>query len=564
MNGAANGAARGPAWPRVFIGLTALLGAALTWGLWRAQTARERRAAYGEFRAEAEALRGAVAAQVRNFFDVMDSLRQLHSLSDRISQADFEEFVRKGLIYQQQVLGGFGFVQRIPRELRAVVEAGPGGTPAAFAITEPDGAGGVRPAGAREEYFPLTYQTPAGVLGVPAGFDFGARPEDRAAVERMRRGGGFAAGAAMPGGGRLIFAPILYPTVGGEPVAPPGWLVGFVAAVFRPADLLARALPGARRRGLRAELLEPGTAAADLGTGPAVEAPLDVGGAAWRLRCTAEPRYLGAYRSRRAELILVLGSALTLLLTGQLALMARQTRRVENLVRRRTQDLHQAHARLETEMAERIKLEREVLEISDREKQRVGHDLHDSLGQKLTGAAFLSRALAQGLRETAPERQSAAQLSDILKDSVAQVRRIARGLAPVEVGQDGLKEALERLAGETRAAYGVECELVARGQPRLPGGEAPVHLYRIAQEAVTNAARHGQARRIVIRLLAEDGGGRLRVEDDGVGLPDQVEAGGGLGLRLMRYRAGLMGGAWAARRRPEGGTLVECAWRAQG
>ena len=131
------------------MGLTALLGAALTYGLWRAQTAREHRAADVEFRAEAEALRGAVAVQVRNFFDVMDSLRQLHSLSDRISQADFEEFVRKGLVYQQQVLGGFGFVQRIPRELRAVVEAGPDGAPATFAITEPDGAGGVRPAACR-------------------------------------------------------------------------------------------------------------------------------------------------------------------------------------------------------------------------------------------------------------------------------------------------------------------------------------------------------------------------------------------------------------------------------
>jgi two-component system, LuxR family, sensor kinase FixL len=210
-------------------------------------------------------------------------------------------------------------------------------------------------------------------------------------------------------------------------------------------------------------------------------------------------------------------------------------------------------------MRERMRLESEILEISSREKERVGLDLHDSLGQKLTGAVFLSRALIEHLSGHGGEDlDSARRINDILKETVAQVRRIARGLAPVELGEEGLADALRGLAEESRGLFGIACEFRSEGAPRVRNAKAAIHLYHIAQEAVTNAARHGQASRVVITLATGDGAGRLTVEDNGTGLPADADRRGGLGLRIMRYRAEMFGGALDVRAQPGGGTVLTC------
>jgi len=216
---------------------------------------------------------------------------------------------------------------------------------------------------------------------------------------------------------------------------------------------------------------------------------------------------------------------------------------------------------LGVEITERRMLEREVLNVSTLERQRIGQDLHDTVGQNLTGAAFMSRALWRKLQEGRGEPADAAAIEKLLNETIAQTRAIARGLCLVQTDEDGLLTAIRELAADTEEVYGVVCSVAGDG----PVGvfEAPVatHLYRIAQEAVSNALKHGQASRIVIGLDADGEVLRLSVTDDGVGMPDDVDESEGLGLRIMQHRADSIGGALHVRANPDGGTVVECSVR---
>jgi signal transduction histidine kinase len=295
-------------------------------------------------------------------------------------------------------------------------------------------------------------------------------------------------------------------------------------------------------------------------------APTSVADHTWTFRCTASPDYLQTHRTRRPELILLIGLTITLLVTIEILLMASRGRKIEQIVHARTADLLAAKAMLEREMSERMRLESEILEISSREKLRVGQDLHDSLGQKLTGAVFLSRTLATKLADAGgEERDSAEHINELLKDALAQVRRLARGLAPVELGDEGLANALQRLAADTQETYGIDCAFHAEDDGRVRDNKASVHLFHIAQEAVNNAVRHGKPGQILITLAAGAGdGGQLVVEDDGAGIPGEAERGQGMGLRIMNYRAAMIGGSLDIQRRRNGGAVVTCRFKAGG
>ena len=187
-------------------------------------------------------------------------------------------------------------------------------------------------------------------------------------------------------------------------------------------------------------------------------------------------------------------------------------------------------------------------------------NLHDSLGQKLTGAVFLSRTLATRLADAGgEERDSAERINELLKDALGQVRRLARGLAPVELSEEGLANALQQLAADTRETYRIECAFHAEDNGRVRDNKASVHLFHIAQEAVNNAVRHGKPSKILITLAAGTGdGGRLAVEDNGAGISVETKPNQGMGLRIMNYRATMIGGSLDIQRRKGGGVIVTC------
>ena len=207
------------------------------------------------------------------------------------------------------------------------------------------------------------------------------------------------------------------------------------------------------------------------------------------------------------------------------------------------------------------RLEKEVLEASEAEQRRIGQDLHDGLGQELTGLSFLTQNLRRRLADAGrAEANEADRIAGLIARTIDQTRELARGLSPVEWGSDSLTAALRNLVRTVRATYGVPCTADCDAVARVEDHVAAVHLYRIAQEALTNAARHSGASAIHLRLAVVGADVVLTIDDNGTGLGPTASAGHGLGLRLMQYRARSIGAAVALRGRPGGGTTVHCSY----
>lgn len=231
---------------------------------------------------------------------------------------------------------------------------------------------------------------------------------------------------------------------------------------------------------------------------------------------------------------------------------------VPTVVRRAMAQLD-SEKRLAAAEENRQRLEKEILEISEREQQRIGQDLHDDLGQQLAGIWCLSRVLEGSLTaKKYPEAADAAKITGLLRDALALTRTLARGLHPVALDSGGLIVALDELRRRTSEMFRVNCR--CKAPPTLNVDNAfATHLYRIAQEAVTNAVKHGGAHDIEIELSSNSHNTILSVRDNGVGMPAAALEGRGMGLRIMSYRAGMIGGTLTVESHHNGGgTLVVC------
>jgi signal transduction histidine kinase len=216
-------------------------------------------------------------------------------------------------------------------------------------------------------------------------------------------------------------------------------------------------------------------------------------------------------------------------------------------------------AKLREREREKARLEREVLEISESERRRIGHDLHDGLGQRLTAASMSVNALISALKTDAPGL--AERVEDIgrqLREAIVETRSHSHGLAPVALVDDGLMLALGTLAESSNRGGAVRCVFECPEPVRLADAEVAGHLYRIAQEAVNNALKHGAPSEIRIGLERRNGSLVLEVDDDGEGFDGSAQAGDGIGFRVMRYRAELIGGSLTIGSAPAGGARVSC------
>ena len=233
-------------------------------------------------------------------------------------------------------------------------------------------------------------------------------------------------------------------------------------------------------------------------------------------------------------------------------------RQLEKRVRQRTAALGQANRDLWAENAERQRLESEVLEVSEQERRRFGQDLHDDICQQLSGLAMMNSTLAARLRRIHPaEAAKADRLAALLGETLGHTRALARGLHPVELDAKGLMSALHELAETT--ARKVPCRLACRSPVLIADNKAALQLYRIAQEAVTNALKHAGARQIVIGLGHQRGRIVLSVEDDGAGLSKKESK--GMGLHIMAYRARTIGATLRLRGGQPQGTRIICSCR---
>ena len=220
---------------------------------------------------------------------------------------------------------------------------------------------------------------------------------------------------------------------------------------------------------------------------------------------------------------------------------------------------------IRTDITELKRLEKEILEISDREQHRIGHDLHDGLGQQLTGIELMCQVLEQTLAaKSKAEARHAAEIAQCVREAIAQARGLARGLSPVAVESEGLMSALQELAATTEKMFQISCQFHCDPPVLVSHHAVAMHLFRIAQEAVSNAIKHGQAKRIAIGLRVANERTVLSVKDYGVGFPKKLTGKRGLGLHIMHYRTNLIGGSLVIEKNPEGGTTVTCSIQANG
>jgi signal transduction histidine kinase len=236
--------------------------------------------------------------------------------------------------------------------------------------------------------------------------------------------------------------------------------------------------------------------------------------------------------------------------------------KLRTLVRELDRRVQERTAALQREMAERHRLDREIAAVADRERRRLGQDLHDSLGQHLTGTALAAQVLKEKLAaKSAPEATEAEQLVQYVEEGIDLTRNLARGFFSPELEADGLSVALEGLAENIRERFAVNC--VFHGEDSIPVRDSTVatQLYRIAHEAATNASKHAAAENIDIRVTVDGAELTLAIIDDGIGFPDKLPDSKGLGLRLMRHGAALIDAAFSVQRNGGSGTITTCRLR---
>ncbi|HZM71188.1 MAG TPA: MASE1 domain-containing protein [Candidatus Cryosericum sp.] len=241
--------------------------------------------------------------------------------------------------------------------------------------------------------------------------------------------------------------------------------------------------------------------------------------------------------------------------------LQRHVLEIEARVQRRTADLSRSRQELQAQIDERRQLEAQIAGIIEREHLRLGSELHDGLGQQLAGIGFMLAGLREKLRDVSPERaQDARQVQKLVEQSIQETRSLARRSYPVELEGLGLLPTLKNLARGTEIARGVTCTVRSDGSPCAElRGPTAIQLFRIVQEAVHNAVKHGRAQRLAIDLTTVNGTVNLTITDDGVGLPGDLDGQHGMGLRIMKYRARMVGGTLEVRNGPQGGVVVACS-----
>jgi signal transduction histidine kinase len=253
---------------------------------------------------------------------------------------------------------------------------------------------------------------------------------------------------------------------------------------------------------------------------------------------------------------------LTVTVLGVFATLMFVIRRAIQTIKVSTVNLTTTNERLQQEVEDRKRLEKELLSVVEQERQRIGQELHDSIGQQLTGIAFMMEVLGEKLsdKSLAEEAPYAEKISERVGQAAEQTRSLAKGLHPIDLDKNGLASALQELMANTEQLFDVSCTLKCEKAVSIDDVSVAINLYRIAREAITNAIKHGKAKNIGIELTAKNDCLTLMVENDGLGFPAGPSHGEGMGLKIMRYRAEMINGSLDIRKGSDGGTIVTCVF----
>ena len=219
-------------------------------------------------------------------------------------------------------------------------------------------------------------------------------------------------------------------------------------------------------------------------------------------------------------------------------------------------------SRARVALLERLhRLEREIIHVSERERQRIGRDLHDGVCQYLAAIGFTAGLLKNELETVSPEHaQRARDVADRLNDALVRTRDLSRGLSPVASEERGLESALDDLTSTSARLMGISCTFVCPEPVPIADNEVSVHLFRIAQEALNNATKHGRATVVVISLGESEGKLCLTISDNGIGFDPPSAQQKGIGLSILAYRARSIGGVLNIQKNSPAGTIVSCTF----
>jgi signal transduction histidine kinase len=233
---------------------------------------------------------------------------------------------------------------------------------------------------------------------------------------------------------------------------------------------------------------------------------------------------------------------------------------LEMRVKERTADLADAYSELQQAVEERTRLEHELLEITEKERHRLGLDLHDDLGQRLTGIALMIKALEVKLtKQKLPEAADAKKLHGLIDQAINHAHGLAHDLAELDSQEEDISLALKNLAKRAKEMFSVACRFRGSGQSASLPSNIVRQLYKIAQEAVTNGIKHGKATEVQIVLANSGEHLVIKVKNNGLPFPDLKDQSPGMGLRIMRYRANVIGASINVRADGHKGAVVTCS-----
>jgi signal transduction histidine kinase len=206
------------------------------------------------------------------------------------------------------------------------------------------------------------------------------------------------------------------------------------------------------------------------------------------------------------------------------------------------------------------RLEEELLCTIEREQQRIGQDIHDGLCQQLAGIGFSIGLIARDLPDSLEAKSKLTKVVGNIRGAILEARMLARGLSPVQLESDGLMSALQELVSSTEQLFKISCRFNCEQPVLIEDNAIATHLYRIAQEAIHDAIEHGQATRVSVTLANSDER-TLTISDNGLGLPAEFCSSKGMGVHIMNYRAGMIGGRLSIVAGQRSGTKVVCTWK---
>ena len=502
-----------------------------------------------------------VETRMNTFIYALRGAKGFVDASEKVSRQEFRRYVRSlRLINYQEGFENVGLTVRFP--------AGSSGT----------------------EKHEVLYLEPMNRLNRSAlGQDLFAIPQRRAAMEEARDSGEPAATTKIQltetlkkGAGFALYLPVYKTSVLPSTVRERRkQLRGFVYIPFRAHDLFEKTYDRYAASRIRLQIFEEAGGmlydshpSSRFRGSVSEKVTLKIAGRRWSLVFQSLPAF-ERYSARHLwKFIMLAGSIISLMLflITRAETMARKKaeeaeemqrkayREMEQRVVERTQELSNAHHALEMEMQERLQAKKEMLEISAKEQQRFGQDLHDGLSQKLTGISFLVKTLQKKLdRKNSTETTETTEILTLIKEAITETKVLSRGLNPVELEPNGLIAAFQELCLTSEKVFHIAAAAQCDESIVISDHSVATHLYRIAQEAMHQAIRYGKANQISLMFEKKEGAAVLRIEDNRTHFPPPDDTVIAVGLRNMRHRAQIISAALHIEKIPAGRAVLRCS-----